>query len=171
MSSPKLYLFVGYPGAGKTTVAKIIHEATGAIHLWGDFERHVMFENPTHSPEESRMLYDHLNHVAADLLSQGKSVIYDTNFNYFKDREKMRALAGEKGAEAVTIWLTTSEELAKRRATEESEGKETRIWGNMPVEAFEHMQGKLQTPTPDEHAIQLDGTNLSEAEVKQKLGL
>lgn len=162
---------MGYPGAGKTTVAKVIQEATGAVHLWADLERHVMFDNPTHSKEESQTLYTHLNHVAEELLHEGKSVIFDTNFNYFKDREHLRQIASQAGAEAVVVWVATSEELAKKRATEESEGKETRIWGNMPIEAFERMHGQLQPPKPEEHAVQIDGTNVTTEEIKQKLGL
>jgi len=171
MSKPKLYMFVGYPGAGKTTVAKLINELTGATHLWADFERHVMFENPTHSQQESRILYDHLNTVAKELLTQGKSVIFDTNFNYLKDRDHMRQIAAQAGADAVVIWVTTPEALSRRRATEESDNKETRMWGNMAHEAFDRMRGQLQPPTPEENAVQIDGTKLDPHDVKQKLGL
>lgn len=167
----RLYLFVGYPGAGKTTVAKIIADKTGAIHLWADFERHVMFGDPTHSPEESRQLYAHLNQVAEELLREGKSVIFDTNFNYFKDREHMRQIAQQTGAEAVTIWVTTPEALAKKRATEESDGKETRLWGNMETAVFERMHQQLEPPHPEEQAITVDGTHVEPEKVLSQLGL
>ena len=58
---PTLYLLIGYPGAGKTTVAGIISEQKGAVHLMADAERHKRFPNPTHSAEESLQLYDELN--------------------------------------------------------------------------------------------------------------
>ena len=78
MTRPKLYLFVGYPGAGKTTASKIIAQHTGATHLWADHVRGKMFERPLHSVDESHQLYERLNQRTAELLAAGQSVIYDT---------------------------------------------------------------------------------------------
>jgi len=171
MSQPTLYLFVGYPGAGKTTIARIITDLTGGVHLWADFERHVMFKNPTHSKEESRELYDHLNRVADELLAQGKCVIYDTNFNFRSDRDHLRQIAAKNGADTIVIWVTTPRELAERRATKESENEDTRIWGNMSLQTFNRMSDNLQQPDDDEKVIQIDGTDIDSAAIKQQLGL
>lgn len=171
MSHPTLYLFVGYPGSGKTTVAKIIADATDGVHLWADFERHVMFDQPTHSKQESRTLYEHLNKVADELLGQGKCVIYDTNFNFRSDRDYMRQIATKHAANVVIIWVTTPRELAQRRATEESEGKPTRVWGNMKLTDFIRMSDNLQEPDTDEQVVKIDGSNISIDSVKQAIGL
>lgn len=162
---------MGYPGAGKTTVARIITQATEGVHLWADFERHVLFDTVTHSREESRVLYDHLNHTADELLAQGKCVIYDTNFNFRADRDKLRAIAARHDAETVVIWMTTDRELARRRATEESTDQETRIWGNMELRDFDRLSDHLQEPDSDEQVVQIDGTNVDEAVIRDKLGI
>ncbi len=171
MAKPTLYLFVGYPGAGKTTVARMITQATGGVHLWADFERHVMFDEVTHSSQESKLLYDHLNRLADELLEQGKCVIYDTNFNFRKDRDYMRAIAERHNAESVVVWVTTTRELAEQRATQESEDNDTRIWGNMPAQAFNRMSDNLQVPDDDEHVIQVDGATADEASIKALFNL
>ena len=171
MSKPKLYLFVGYPGAGKTTVAKVIHENTGAVHLWADKIRRERFENPTYSHEENLQLYAHLNELTGELLRAGNSVLFDTNFNFYKDREHLRQIAEAHNADVVLIWMNTSRELAKHRATEEHHQDHHRVLGVMPSEEFDRMASNLQPPRADEHAIELDGSNLSEEEIKQKLGL
>src|SRR5437868_11049557 len=131
MHHPILFLMLGYPGAGKTTAAEIIHRLTGAEHLWADRERNKRFPNPTHSHEENLALYAHLNTETEQLLRRGKSVIFDTNFNYFRDREHLRQIAADAGAEAVIIWVATHKDLARIRAVERSEGQPTRVWGNM----------------------------------------
>src|ERR1700722_5772312 len=115
-SKPRLYLLVGYPGAGKTTVSKIIVEATGAVHLWADVERQKRFGQATHSQQESEQLYDELNARAEQLLAEGKSVVFDTNFNFRGDRQKLREIAGRHGAETFVVWITLPEEVAKARS-------------------------------------------------------
>ena len=171
MSKPQLYIFVGYPGAGKTTVAQIIHEKTGAVHIWADYERQRMFGTPDHTAPESKKLYHYLNHVTGHLLQTGKSVIFDTNFNFHKDREHLRKIAASHDAETTIIWITTPKAVAKRRAIEESDGQATRLYGNMSDADFERIAGHLQPPGEDEKVIKIDGTDLDVAELTRLLNL
>lgn len=171
MADTRLYLFVGYPGAGKTTVAQLIHEATGAVHLWADHERHAMFDTVTHSKDESQELYSRLNALADSLLAVGKSVIFDTNFNFRRDRDHLRDIANRHGAETVIIWVRTPREMAKQRAISEAEGQATRIWGNMPEQDFERLANHLQPPEDNEQFITVDGSALDPEAVKRQLGI
>lgn len=163
---------VGYPGSGKTTTSKIIHKKTGATHLWADRERNAMFPNPSHDHEENLKLYAELNRKAKQLLEEGKSVIFDTNFNFYKDRKKLRVVAAKAGARSVVVWLTTAKELARERATQhalDGEHGHNRVWGNMTVAQFERIAGNLQAPNEGEQPIKLDGTNLHESDVVDAL--
>lgn len=164
-----LFLMLGYPGAGKTTVAKLIQEQTGAVHMWADHERNQRFTHPTHNHEENIALYDQLNAEARELLRQGKSVIYDTNFNFYKDRKKMRIMAAKEGVRTIIIWVTTPKDLAKKRATEDSEGQHTRVWGNMPVPRFDRIAGNLQPPEPGEQVIEIVGQGVTPEVITQVL--
>lgn len=169
MNEPTLYLMVGYPGSGKTTVSHIVHDLTGAIHLWADHERQQMFKTPQHTRKESVALYNELNQRTDELLRAGKSVIFDTNFNFYKDREHLRRIAARNGARSVVIWVTTDKALARERATKHSEGQGTRIWGNMPGKDFDRLAGNLEPPRDNEHVIHIDGTHLTRDIVQQKL--
>lgn len=167
MTKPKLYLFVGYPGSGKTTVAKAIEEVTGAVHLWADNERWKMFDRPTHHPNESKRLYDSLNAATAKHLRNGHSVIFDTNFNHRTDRDYLRSIAEQAGAETVLIWLTTDIAVAHDRAVH---GKVTRngYEFNMTHEMFQAITAKLEAPTEYEQAIKIDGAELDIPALKRQ---
>ncbi|HYH36480.1 MAG TPA: AAA family ATPase [Candidatus Saccharimonadales bacterium] len=159
MAKPVLYLLIGYPGAGKTTVAKIIHEATDAVHLWSDIERHKMFGRPSHSEVESLQLYDELNRRTENLLAEGRSVVFDTNFNFHADRQKLHAIADRQGADTVAVWVTIPKQVARQRAIESGprrNGYHTR----MTDKEFDRIVGKLEVPTKDEKIIKIDGTKL-----------
>lgn len=169
MSKPTLYLMLGYPGAGKTTAAKELHELTGAVHLWADHERRQKFSQPAYTHEENLELYKQLNSHAIQLLQSGKSVIFDTNFNYFKDRQNLRDLANKCGAQTIVLWVTTPKEVARTRATDNAHLQHTRVLGNMPAETFERMSRNLEAPRSDEKVVELDGTKISKDYLQQKI--
>lgn len=170
MNKPKLYIFIGAPGAGKTAISQIITEKTGAHHLWADAERHRLFKQPTHAKEESDELYRRLNDAAEYLLAQGRDVVYDTNFNYYADRQTMREIAARQRAELVLIWVTTPKHVARERAVGEHLTRNGYMM-SMTATQFESIVSKLEPPRKTEKIIKIDGTKLDRAAVLAHLGL
>lgn len=170
MSKPTLYLMVGYPGAGKTTISRLISKRTGAIHLWADAERHKMFGKPTHSTDESVQLYEYLNHRASELLASGKSVVFDTNFNFASDREKLRDIAKQCNAQTKVIWLTTPVEVAREKAVHPPEMRNGYMIG-MTEQEFDSIVNKLEPPDKDEKVIKIDRSKLDAESLLSLLGI
>jgi predicted kinase len=164
MASSTLYLFVGVPGAGKTTTAEIISEKTEAIHLWADAERHKLFANPTHSLEESESLYADLNNRTEQMLSNGESVVFDTNFNFYEDRQKLRALADKYNAKTVLIWVTTPLGIARNRAVGTHRYRNGYM-NKMSKEQFDAIAAKLENPRDEEQPIQIDGSDVQKSDI------
>jgi predicted kinase len=162
---------VGYPGSGKTTASRIISELTGAVHIWADQERGKMFPEVTHSHEESQKLYNTLNQRVEQLLTEGQSVIFDTNFSFYKDRQHLRDIAASTGAIVRLIWVQTDKNLARERATHITHSYQNGYTATMPIAEFERMAKNLQPPDGDEQPIILDGTKITREYVANKLGL
>ena len=171
MNRPVLYLFVGAPGAGKTTISNLISEATGAVHLWADQERQAMFDSVTHSKEESDRLYGELNERTESLLAEGKSVVFDTNFNYRSDREYVRPIATKHNAQTLVIWMQTPIEIARERALHEHHRNRNGYETTMSAEEFARLIDHLEAPDSNENFIIIDGTDIDESAVKRQLGI
>jgi len=171
MNSQKttLYLMLGYPGAGKTTAAKLIATYAHGVHIWADEHRRTHYPEPHYSEEENQKLYQKLNDQAAKALQNGQSVIYDTAFNHYTDRKKLRAIAQEAGAETVIIWVQTPRDIARHRALNADLHTATRILGSMTDAIFGRLSDKLEKPRDNETTITLDGTQLTKSYIAEKL--
>ncbi|HKR81970.1 MAG TPA: ATP-binding protein [Candidatus Saccharimonadales bacterium] len=158
--SAKLYLMLGYPGAGKTTTAKMIAEQTGAVRLSSDELRFMMFEQPHFTNDEHNTVYRTLDYLTELLLNHGVSVIYDANLNRFQHRQEKYAICERVGAEAVLLWLKTPRDLAKERALHEDRShfapKDETL-----ESMFERITEVFEPPTETEHPIVLDGTHVT----------
>ena len=101
----------------------------------------------------------------------GLSLVFDTNFNFYADRQKLREVAAEQSALSLVVWITTVKSIAKTRATQNAHAQGTRVLGDMSPETFERMSDSLEPPHPDERSIQLDGTKISVDYVRAALQL
>ena len=150
---PTLHLTVGLPGVGKTTLARELERAGGALRLtpddwmaplfglrWADFagKRDVL---------EGRLVW-----VGHQVLRAGVSVILDFGCWSPDERYALRAIADLAGADFALHYLTLPEDERVQRATAR--------WRRAPEEIFEmtdedhaRFRGLFSPPTVEE----LDG--------------
>jgi predicted kinase len=169
MNSPVLFLMLGYPGSGKTTASRFIHDLTGAEHLWADKIRNERYPHPTHSHHENIELYDYLNQITDGLLAGGKSVIFDTGFNFYKDREHLRKIAKKHDTNVLLVWVQTDKEVARERATHEDHAARNTYPHAMPEERFERISHDFEPPQQNEAYIALDGTKITREYIEDNL--
>ncbi len=161
MAQPTLYLMLGYPGAGKTTTAKIIRDLTGAVHLWADQIRRELYGEPSYTHDENLRLYNHLNQLTGELLAAGNSVIFDTNFSFRRDRKHLRDIATKHAAATKLVWIRLPRDIARERATQNAHLNDTRILGDMSHKDFDRLVSRIEEPDDSEPFVQVDGTQIS----------
>ncbi|MBA3758845.1 ATP-binding protein [Candidatus Saccharibacteria bacterium] len=168
MNKLTLYLMLGYPGAGKTTAAKAIHELTGAVHVSSDKERVELFSSPSFSQHEHDELYEALDNKTESLLRKGISVIYDANLNRLQHRTDKYDIAERTGAQVILVWVKTHKELAKERAAHTSR---LHLWPKheLPHDMFERIAGLIEEPLKHEPYVEIDGTKITAEYMKERL--
>jgi predicted kinase len=168
MSQPKLYLMLGYPGAGKTTTAKVISEITGAIHISSDAMRLKMFPHPSFSQTEHDQLYHKIDKEVEQLLKEGKDVIYDANLNRYRHRMEKYVICERTGARPVLLWVQTPKELAKSRAIHESRNHLAPADESLAA-MFERISRVIEPPHINEPYVTIDGTKVTPEYVSELL--
>ncbi len=146
----ELVLVVGQVGAGKTTRARQLASATGAVRLSPDEWMAPLFRHS--DPDGMRDVVEgRLIWTAIEILRAGSSVVLDFGFWGRDERAALGWLAGTVGAATRTEWLpvdraTQAERVAKR-------------WREMPEQTWEVTQAELdewrpllQEPDEDELA-------------------
>ena len=166
MSRPTLYLLFGYPGAGKTTAARLLQQQTGAVHLSSDQMRLEMFPKPSFSQTEHDQLYRRLDQRTEELLASGQSVIYDANLNRRQHRLEKYQIAQRTGANYLLLWIKTNRQQARARATDPSRQhlippQETA--GQM----FDRIADLIEEPAADEPALIINGAALNAQSLAQ----
>lgn len=113
---PAVIVLCGYPGTGKTGIAKEL-SARLDTELWSTDEiRHRLTRGKrTYSREESRTTYDELVDCAIDALEEGQSSILDGTFLVAPARQASCRLFQRLGFSVTLILVTAPEEIVIKR--------------------------------------------------------
>jgi len=147
---PILHLTVGLPGVGKTTLARDLERASGALRLTPDewmvplFGLHWAAFAGKRDVLEGRLVW-----VGHQVLQAGVSVILDFGCWSPDERHALRAIAGLAGADFEMHYVTLAEDERRRRASAR--------WRDSPEETFEmtledheRFRAQFTPPTADE---------------------
>jgi predicted kinase len=118
-----LFLIVGLPGAGKTTLAREMARSHGALRLTPDEWHLPMFGTSLRADGKRDILEGRLITVALSALRLGTSVILDFGLWSRDERSALRWLADEAGVQCRVVYLHIDLEvqlarIAHRQATE-----------------------------------------------------
>lgn len=144
-----MWLLVGLPAAGKTTRARELEVAHGAVRLTPDdwllaLRGEVDVNDAVRDATEARLL-----DVALPALRGGVDVVVDFGLWGRDERTALRWLADQAGATAVVEHLEVdeTEQLTRVRARTEADPRR-----HIAAEDLRSWRGQIEAPEPDELA-------------------
>jgi aminoglycoside phosphotransferase family enzyme/predicted kinase len=124
---PFLVIMNGLSGSGKSTIARQICAAIGALHLQSDVERKRLFglkplqssdsrlEGGIYTQDASRRTFDRLLQLAIQILQAGTSVVVDATFLHAFARRPFMELAQQRKLPFAIVACQLGEEQLEQR--------------------------------------------------------
>lgn len=158
LNRPTLILLYGYPGAGKTFLARQLCEDIQAAHVQSDRIRYELFENPTYDKQENQIVDHLMQYMTEEFLGAGISVIYDINAMRTTQRRELRELARKNKVETILIWLQVDQDSSFQRVSKRDRRKtDDRFTPSISRSTFEQVTSNMQNPLPTEDYIVISG--------------
>lgn len=154
LSKPALVCLYGYPGSGKTYVARSLSEEIQLAVVGSDRIRNELFQNPRYDAQENAIVTHLMDYMTEEFLSAGVSVAYDTNALRVSQRRRLREIARKHKAEYLLIWLqididsafTRTQSRDRRTSDDKYSEPQTRS-------SFERQMSGMQNPQGEDYIV------------------
>ncbi len=158
LSQPTLILLYGFPGAGKTFLARQLCEDMHAAHVQIDRIRYELFEEPRYDKQENEIVNHLAEYMAEEFLNAGLSVVFDTNVMRIAQRRVLRDLAKKNKAIPILIWLQIDLESSYERISKRDHRKtDDKYAMDYDRNAFKSFVNFMQKPVPNEDYVVVSG--------------
>jgi predicted kinase len=136
-----LIVFVGRPGTGKTTLARLASAELSAVHLRIDAIEAAIRRSGLERPPRSAVGYAIAHEVGATSLAAGVHVVVDAVNANAEARARWAALAAEAGTELRVIEVEVTDPAEHRRRVEaresDVEGLTVPTWAQVLAVGYE----------------------------------
>ena len=160
-TKPLLIMLYGFPGSGKSYVARQLSGHIQAAHVQGERIRNELFESPRYDKQENTVVTQLMDYMAQEFLSAGVSVIYDTNALRAAQRHNLREIARKSQAQPLVVWLQIDADSAYTRTQQRDRRKsDDKYAPNMDQKTFEDTLTHMQNPSTAEDYVVISGKHV-----------
>lgn len=158
LNRPTLIMLYGYPGAGKTFLARQLCDDVQAAHLQSDRIRYELFEQPRYDKQENQIVDHLLQYMTEEFLNAGVSVVYDINAMRATQRRELRDIARKNKVETLLVWLQVDVESAFNRVSKRDRRKlDDKFTPSIDRATFEQVTSHMQNPLTTEDYMVISG--------------
>ncbi len=160
-TTPLLILLYGFPGSGKSYVARQLSDHIQAAHVQGDRIRYELFEKPRYDKQENAVVTQLMDYMTQEFLGAGISVIYDTNALRAAQRHELRNFARKTHAQPLVVWLQIDSDTSFNRTQMRDRRKtDDKYAPVLDRSTFDSVCSHMQNPTVAEDYVVISGKHV-----------
>jgi len=149
-----LVMLYGYPGSGKSYLARQLSEIVQMAHVSADRIRSELFDQPRYDNQEDAIITHLMNYMSEEFLNSRVSVIYDTNIRRQAHRRTLRELAHRHHAESLLIWLQIDAESSYIRTQNRDRRTSDEQYAEPQTQAtFDRHTTMMQNPQAEDYLV------------------
>jgi predicted kinase len=161
LAKPTIICLYGYPGSGKSYLARNLAEELQLAHVSSDRIRSELFQAPRYDAQENAIITHLMDYMSEEFLSSGVSIVYDTNALRVAHRRRLRELAKKHRADYLLIWLqidldtafTRTQERDRRTADDKYSEPQTKNTFDSQVSGMQNPEGEEYLVISGKHAF------------------
>lgn len=154
LAKPTIICLYGYPGSGKTYMARNLADTIQLAHVSSDRIRSELFQNPRYDAQENAIVTHLMDYMSEEFLSSGVSMIYDTNALRIAQRRRLRELAHSYRAAYLLIWIQIDLETAFSRTQQRDRRTADDKYSEPQTRStFERQVSGMQNPEGEDYLV------------------
>ena len=154
LDKPVLICLYGFPGSGKSYVARNLASSVNMAHVSADRIRSELFRNPRYDAQENAVVLHLMNYMTEEFLDAGVSVIYDTNASRTGQRRALRELAKHHKADYLLVWLQIDADSAfARTQNRDRRTTDDKYAQDHTQESFNALVATMQNPQNEDYMV------------------
>lgn len=158
LDKPILLCLYGFPGSGKSYVARNLSSAVQMANVSADRIRNELFQQPRFDAQENAIVFHLMNYMTSEFLDAGVSVVYDASVARAGQRRALRELARRHKAEFLLVWLQIDPDTAFARTQQrDRRTADDRYAQEMSKDAYEKQISGMQNPGSGESYMVISG--------------
>lgn len=163
---PLLLITIGYPGAGKSTLARRLAEEHNFAWIHANRLRYELFSDPAFAKNEEDVVNNLTEYMLGEMLRTKSHIVFDGNASSRAARGRMIQQAKKAGYDVLTVWVQTDLDTAFARSNRHTATqREKEFVADMPQAIFDRLAAQLTKPLPSETCLVVSGKHTPNVQI------